>query len=191
MILGDNLFYGNGLTKRLEMAVENADNGKATIFGYHVHDPERFGIVELDDNGKAISVEEKPKNPKSNYCITGLYFYDNSVVEVAKNVKPSLRGELEITSVNKEYLDEGKLNVITLGRGFTWLDTGTHESLVDAANFVKMTSEHQNLLISCPEEIGFKRGWISKEALIKQGELLSKNGYGKHLLSVAHDEIKY
>lgn len=191
MILGDNIFYGNGLSKRLKIAVENAENSKATVFGYHVHDPERFGIVELDDRGKALSIEEKPKNPKSNYCVTGLYFYDNRAVRFAKSVIPSHRGELEITSINQMYLDSEDLQVITLGRGFTWLDTGTHESLVDATNFVKMTEDHQNLKISCLEEIAYKQGWISKEELIKQGEFLSKNMYGQHLLAVANDKIRY
>lgn len=191
MILGDNIFYGNGLSRRLFTAIENAKQGKATIFGYHVHDPERFGIVELDEEGNAISIEEKPKQPKSNYCVTGLYFYDNRVVEFAKNVKPSFRGELEITSLNQMYLNENDLQVITLGRGFTWLDTGTHEALVDATNFIKMTEDHQNLKISCLEEIAFRKGWISREDLIKQGKFLSKNKYGQHLLAVANDEIKY
>ncbi len=191
MILGDNIFYGNGLTNKLKMAVENANNGKATIFGYHVHDPERFGIVELDKDGRAISIEEKPLNPKSNYCVTGLYFYDNRVVEFSKKVKPSSRGELEITSLNQMYLNHNDLNVITLGRGFTWLDTGTHDSLVDATNFVKMTEEHQNLKISCLEEIAYKNNWISKSKLIEQGNFLSKSKYGQHLLAVANNEIKY
>lgn len=191
MILGDNIFYGNGLSMKLKEAVENTKLGKATVFGYHVHDPERFGIVELDANGNAISIEEKPMFPKSNYCVTGLYFYDNRAVKYAKRVKPSLRGELEITSLNKMYLEQKDLNVITLGRGYTWLDTGTHQSLVDASNFIKMTENHQNLKISCLEEIAYKKGWMTKEELTKQGNIMSKNDYGKHLLAVAEGKIKY
>ena len=191
MILGDNIFYGNGITKRLKKAVTNAENGNATVFGYYVDDPERFGIVELDSEGNALSIEEKPENPKSNYCVTGLYFYDKRAVEFAKNVKPSKRGELEITSMNDMYLKKGDLQVITLGRGFTWLDTGTHESLTEASDFIRVTEKHQGLKISCLEEIAFKNGWISKEKLIEQGELMSKNEYGKHLLNVAAGKIRY
>ena len=164
MVLGDNIFAGHGLKKRLKAAVENAETGKgATVFGYYVDDPERFGIVEFDRNGKAVSIEEKPEHPKSNYCVTGLYFYDNKVVEYAKNLKPSARGELEITDLNRIYLEDNSLNVELLGQGFTWLDTGTHESLVDATNFVKTVEQHQHRKIACLEEIAYLNGWISKE----------------------------
>ena len=173
MVLGDNIFAGHGLKKRLKAAVENAEGGKgATVFGYYVDDPERFGIVEFDKDGKAISIEEKPEKPKSNYCVTGLYFYDNRVVEYAKNLKPSARGELEITDLNRIYLEEGNLNVELLGQGFTWLDTGTHESLVDATNFVKTIEQHQHRKIACLEEIGYLNGWISKEEVLKVYEVL-------------------
>ena len=167
MVLGDNIFFGHGLNKRLKAAVENAETGKAaTVFGYYVDDPERFGIVEFDSEGKAISIEEKPEKPKSNYCVTGLYFYDNKVVEYAKNLKPSPRGELEITDLNRIYLEDGSLNVELLGQGFTWLDTGTHESLVEATNFVKTIETHQHRKIACLEEIGYLNGWIGKEQLM-------------------------
>ena len=185
MILGDNIFYGNGLKHALKKAVENSSKGIATVFGYYVPDPERFGVVEFDKDGKAISIEEKPTNPKSNYAVTGLYFYDNKVVEKAKQVKPSPRGELEITTLNQMYLEENKLDVVTFGRGFTWLDTGTHESLAEATAFVKMIEDHQGLKISCPEEIAFNNGWISKEELLKIAEPMKKNQYGKHLINVA------
>lgn len=185
MILGDNIFAGHGLNKRLKAAVENAKNGKgATVFGYYVDDPERFGIVEFDDSGKAISVEEKPEKPKSNYCITGLYFYDNNVVEYAKNLKPSPRGELEITDLNRIYLQKEKLNVELLGQGFTWLDTGTHESLVEATNFVQTIENHQHRKIACLEEIAFLHGWISKEDVLNSYEVLKKNEYGRYLKDV-------
>lgn len=185
MILGDNIFAGHGLNKRLKAAVENAQNGKgATVFGYYVDDPERFGIVEFDDSGKAISVEEKPENPKSNYCITGLYFYDNKVVEYAKNLKPSPRGELEITDLNRIYLQKEKLNVELLGQGFTWLDTGTHESLVEATNFVQTIENHQHRKIACLEEIAFLHGWISKQDVLNSYEVLKKNEYGRYLKDV-------
>ena len=174
MILGDNVFYGNGLKTALMRAIDNSSKGIATVFGYHVEDPERFGVVEFDDNGKAISIEEKPINPKSNYAVTGLYFYDRHVVEYAKRVQPSKRGELEITDLNRMYLENGKLDVVTFGRGFTWLDTGTHESLADATAFVKMIEEHQGLKISCPEEIAYNNGWISKNQLREQAELMKK-----------------
>ncbi|WRP06315.1 glucose-1-phosphate thymidylyltransferase RfbA [Rossellomorea aquimaris] len=189
MILGDNIYYGSGMRKILQRAA-NKENG-ATVFGYHVQDPERFGVVEFDSEGKVISVEEKPKNPKSNYAITGLYFYDNRVVEIAKNVKPSIRGELEITSINETYLSSGELEVELLGRGFTWLDTGTHKSLVAATNFVKTVEEHQGIKIAAPEEIAYINGWINKEQLIESGELFSKTGYGQYLLKVANGDIKY
>lgn len=191
LILGDNIFYGNGLTDVLIKAKISCENNKATVFGYFVENPSQFGIVELDNNNKAVSIEEKPKNPKSNYCVTGLYFYDNRVVEIAKSISPSKRGELEITSVNQKYLELGDLNVITLGRGYTWLDSGTHDSLTEASEFVKITEKHQGLKISCLEEIAFKKKWISKERLIAQGELMSKNNYGKHLLNVAAGKVRY
>ena len=191
MILGDNIFYGNGLKHALKKAVENSSKGIATVFGYYVPDPERFGVVEFDKDGKAISIEEKPTNPKSNYAVTGLYFYDNKVVEKAKQVKPSPRGELEITTLNQMYLEENKLDVVTFGRGFTWLDTGTHESLAEATAFVKMIEDHQGLKISCPEEIAFNNGWISKEELLKIAEPMKKNQYGKHLINVAEGKVKY
>ena len=185
MVLGDNIFAGHGLKKRLKAAVENAESGKgATVFGYYVDDPERFGIVEFDKDGKAISIEEKPEKPKSNYCVTELYFYDNRVVEYAKNLKPSARGELEITDLNRIYLEEGNLNVELLGQGFTWLDTGTHESLVDATNFVKTIEQHQHRKIACLEEIGYLNGWISKDEVLKVYEVLKKNQYGQYLKDV-------
>lgn len=191
MVLGDNIFYGASMKQKLKEAVENAKNGKATVFGYYVPDPERFGVVEFDEFNKAISIEEKPLNPKSNYAVTGLYFYDNRVIEIAKNVKPSARGELEITTVNQKYLELNDLNVTLLGRGFTWLDTGTHESLVDASNFVKLLEDHQGIKISCLEEIAYKNGWMSKEQLLKQAELMKKNQYGQHLFNVANNKIRY
>jgi glucose-1-phosphate thymidylyltransferase len=191
MILGDNIFYGNGLKTALSRAIENSQNGVATIFGHYVENPERFGVVEFDDYGKAISIEEKPQKPKSNYAVTGLYFYDNRVVNFAKNVKPSSRGELEITDLNRIYLEDESLDVITFGRGFTWLDTGTHESLADATAFVKMIEEHQGLKISCPEEIAFNNNWITKEQLKEQAELMKKNQYGQHLLRVLDGKVRY
>lgn len=184
MILGDNIFFGHGLKKRLKAAVRNAETGKgATVFGYYVDDPERFGIVEFDSSGRAISIEEKPAKPKSNYCVTGLYFYDNRVVEYAKSLKPSARGELEITDLNRIYLEQGDLNVELLGQGFTWLDTGTHESLVEATNFVKTVEEHQNRKIGCLEDIAYINGWITREdveAVIK----VYRNQYGRYLQDV-------
>lgn len=182
MILGDNIFHGHGLTKRLQAAA-NRETG-ATVFGYYVDDPERFGIVEFDDEGKAISIEEKPAHPKSNYAVTGLYFYDKNVVEYAKQIKPSARGELEITDLNNIYLQKGQLNVELLGQGFTWLDTGTHESLVDATNFVKTVEQHQHRKIACLEEIGYRNGWITKEDLLKAYEPLKKNQYGAYLKDI-------
>lgn len=185
MVLGDNIFAGHGLKKRLKAAVENAETGLgATVFGYYVDDPERFGIVEFNNEGKAISIEEKPEHPKSNYCVTGLYFYDNKVVEYAKNLKPSARGELEITDLNRIYLENGNLNVELLGQGFTWLDTGTHESLVEATNFVKTMEDHQHRKIACLEEIAYLNNWISKEDVMKVYELLKKNQYGQYLKDV-------
>lgn len=189
MILGDNIYYGNGIRKLLKHASNNESG--ATVFGYHVQDPERFGVVEFDDNGKVLSVEEKPVHPKSSYAITGLYFYDNRVVQIAKEVKPSSRGELEITSINEEYLRLGQLNVELLGRGFTWLDTGTHQSLVDATNFVRTIEEHQGIKIAAPEEIAYINGWITKEHLWECGQKLSKTGYGQYLMKVATGKIHY
>ena len=182
MILGDNIFHGHGLKNHLKSAASKAKG--ATVFGYYVDDPERFGIVEFDKNGKAISIEEKPQKPKSNYCVTGLYFYDNDVVEYAKNLKPSARGELEITDLNRIYLEKGELDVKLLGKGFTWLDTGTHESLVEATNFVYTIETHQHRKIACLEEIAYLNGWISDEELLKAYEIFKKNQYGKYLKDV-------
>lgn len=185
MVLGDNIFAGNGLKERLLRAVENAESGKgATVFGYYVDDPERFGIVEFDKEGKAVSIEEKPEYPKSNYCVTGLYFYDNRVIDYAKNLKPSKRGELEITDLNRIYLEQNELNVEVLGQGYTWLDTGTHESLVEATNFVKTIETHQHRKIACLEEIAYLNGWISKEDVLEVYEVLKKNQYGQYLKDV-------
>lgn len=185
MILGDNIFAGHGLKKRLKAAVKNAESGAgATVFGYYVDDPERFGIVEFNEEGKAVSIEEKPQVPKSNYCVTGLYFYDNRVVNYAKELRPSARGELEITDLNRIYLEQGDLNVELLGQGFTWLDTGTHESLVDATNFVKTMESHQHRKIGCLEEIAYLNGWISKEEVMEVYEVLKKNQYGQYLKDV-------
>lgn len=191
MVLGDNIFYGNGLKKNLARARENLDAGKATVFGYYVPDPERFGVVEFNENGQAVSIEEKPSDPKSNYAVVGLYFYPNDVVQVAKRIQPSARGELEITSVNQDYLGRGALEVITFGRGFTWLDTGTHESLADATAFVRMIEQHQGLKISCIEEIAYQNGWIGRDELLAQAELMKNNDYGKHLKQVADGKILY
>lgn len=185
MVLGDNIFAGQGLNDRLKRAVDLAEAGQgATIFGYYVDDPERFGIVEFDQQGHAISIEEKPAQPKSNYCVTGLYFYDNQVVELAKTLKPSARGELEITDLNRLYLEAGRLNVELLGQGFTWLDTGTHESLAEATNFVKTVENHQHRKIACLEEIAYLNGWITKEQVMSTYEVLKKNQYGRYLLDV-------
>ena len=185
MVLGDNIFAGHGLKKRLVEAVRKAENQNlATVFGYYVDDPKRFGIVEFDDDGKAISIEEKPENPKSNYCVTGLYFYDKRVVEYAKTLKPSARGELEITDLNRIYLENGALSVELLGQGFTWLDTGTHESLAEASNFVKTIEDHQHRKIACLEEIAYLNGWISKEEVLEAYEVLKKNQYGRYLMDV-------
>ena len=192
MVLGDNIFYGNGFSRILRNAVENAEQrGRATVFGYYVNDPERFGIVEFDASGKVISVEEKPQNTKSNYAITGLYFYDKRVVELAKQVKPSARGELEITTLNALYLPQGDLDVQLLGRGFAWLDTGTMDSLVDAADFVRMVEKRQGIKISAPEEIAFKNGWITKEKLLESAERYGKSPYGQHLRRVADGKLRY
>lgn len=185
MVLGDNIFAGHGLKERLKQAVENAETGKgATVFGYYVDDPERFGIVEFNEEGRAVSIEEKPAKPKSNYCVTGLYFYDNKVVKYAKELQPSARGELEITDLNRIYLEQGNLNVELLGQGFTWLDTGTHESLVEATNFVKTIETHQHRKIACLEEIAYLNGWITKEDVLKVYEILKKNQYGQYLKDV-------
>lgn len=185
MVLGDNIFAGHGLNKRLKTAVENAENGRgATVFGYYVDDPERFGIVEFDREGKAVSIEEKPEKPKSNYCVTGLYFYDNKVVQYAKNLKPSPRGELEITDLNRIYLEDNQLNVELLGQGFTWLDTGTHESLVEATNFVKTIETHQHRKIACLEEIAYLNGWITRGDVLAVYEEVKKNQYGQYLMDV-------
>lgn len=189
MVLGDNIYYGNGMRNILRRTAQKEIG--ATVFGYHVHDPERFGVVEFDDNGKVLSIEEKPEVPKSNYAVTGLYFYDNHVVEIAKAIKPSARGELEITSVNEAYLQSGELEVELLGRGYTWLDTGTHQSLVEATNFVKTIEEHQGIKIAAPEEIAYINGWIEVAQLIESGEKFSKTGYGQYLLKVANGGIKY
>ncbi len=191
MVLGDNIFYGGGLQKRLNNAIENIKNNKSTVFGYYVPDPERFGVVEFDENKKALSLEEKPKKPKSNYAVTGLYFYTNDVVQKAKQVEPSSRGELEITDLNNMYLNEGRLEVETLGRGYTWLDTGTHESLNAASAFVQLVEQHQGLKIGCIEEIAYRRGWMSKEKLKQQANLLSKNQYGEYLLKILEEKILY
>lgn len=191
MILGDNIFYGGWFRKYLNDAVRDAENGKATIFGYYVNDPERFGIVEFDKEKNVISVEEKPKKPKSNYCITGLYFYDSRVVEMAKKVKPSFRGELEITDLNRMYLNENNLKVQILGRGFAWLDTGTTESLMDAALFIQTIQKRQGVVISAPEEIAYHEKWISKEKLLCLADLYGKSPYGQHLKTVAEDKILF
>lgn len=192
MVLGDNIFYGNGFSKILRNAVESAEkNHRASVFGYYVEDPERFGVVEFDDGGKVISVEEKPKVPKSNYAITGLYFYDNRVVEIAKQMKPSARGELEITDLNRVFLEKGDLDVQLLGRGFAWLDTGTMDSLIEAGQFVQMIEKRQGVKISAVEEIAYKNGWISKEKLMESAERYGKSTYGQHLKKVAEGKIKY
>lgn len=189
MILGDNIFYGNGLTNHLKAATSRETG--ATIFGYYVDDPERFGIVEFDNQGKAISLEEKPNQPKSNYCVTGLYFYDNRVCQMAKQVKPSNRGELEITDLNKLYLEDDTLNVVTLGRGYAWLDTGTIDSLTEATEFVKVIENRQGIKIAAIEEIAYKNGWISKEKLLQSAELYGKSAYGEHLKQVAEGKLIY
>lgn len=192
MVLGDNIFYGNGFSKILRSAVENAEqNHRASVFGYYVEDPERFGVVEFDDKGKVISVEEKPKEPKSNYAITGLYFYDNRVVEIAKQMKPSARGELEITDLNRVFLEKGDLDVKLLGRGFAWLDTGTMDSLMEAGQFVQMVEKRQGIKISAVEEIAYKNGWITKEKLLESAERYGKSTYGQHLKKVAEGKIRY
>ncbi len=189
MVLGDNIFYGSGLIRHLKEAASKETG--ATIFGYYVEDPERFGIVEFDENGKAISIEEKPEKPKSNYCVTGLYFYDNKVCELAKQVKPSRRGELEITDLNRMYLDAGTLNVVTLGRGFAWLDTGTMDALSDASEFVRVIEKRQGIQIAAIEEIAYINGWITRERLIEAAEHFGKSNYGLHLRKVSEGKILY
>lgn len=192
MVLGDNIFYGNGFGRILRAATENAEkNTRATVFGYYVNDPERFGVVEFDENGKVVSVEEKPKQPKSNYAVTGLYFYPRGVSKMAHEVKPSARGELEITTLNEMYLHQDILDVQLLGRGFAWLDTGTMDSLVDAADFVRMVEQRQGIKISAPEEIAYKNGWISKEKLLESAERYGKSPYGAHLKAVAEGKVRY
>lgn len=192
MVLGDNIFYGNGFGSMLRASVKNAEeNGRATVFGYYVPDPERFGVVEFDANGKALSIEEKPANPKSNYAVTGLYFYPAGVSDRANQVKPSARGELEITTLNDMYLNDGLLDVQLLGRGFAWLDTGTMQSLLDAANFVEMVQNRQGITISAPEEIAFINGWIDKVRLLKSAEAYGKSPYGAHLRAVAEGRVRY
>lgn len=186
LILGDNIYYGSGLSKLVQEAAEKIDG--ATVFGYHVNDPERFGVVEFDDDMKALSIEEKPENPKSNYAVTGLYFYDNTVVEKAKNLKPSNRGELEITDINKLYLDEGKLDVKLMGRGYAWLDTGTHDSMMEAASFIATIQKRQNLKVACLEEIAYRIGYISKEKLVELAQPMKKNDYGQYLLRLAKEQ---
>lgn len=188
MILGDNIFYGNGLQEKLKEAIKSTEEGLACVFGYHVPDPGRFGVVEFDKDGKAISIEEKPSEPKSNYAVTGLYFYDNSVIEYAKNLKPSKRGELEITDINKIYLDNNKLTVQVLGRGYSWLDTGTFDSLNEASNFVQ-TVEKNGQMIACLEEIAYLNNWIDLESVKKTGEELKKNSYGEYLLKLSQKEL--
>ena len=191
LILGDNIFYGAGLTNHLKRAVDRAKSGICTLYGYYVNDPQRFGIVELDENGEAISIEEKPANPKSNYAVTGLYFYPNDVCKKAMLVKPSDRGEYEITSLNNFYLNEKRIHVTTLGRGYSWLDTGTHESLTDASNYIRTLEDHQGLKISCIEEIAYMNGWITLEKLISIGKSMDNNQYGQYILKVAKGKIIY
>jgi glucose-1-phosphate thymidylyltransferase len=191
MVLGDNIFHGANLRTHLLNSVERAEKGVATLYGYHVNDPERFGVVEFNDKKEAISIEEKPQNPKSHYAVTGLYFYPKGVSALAKQVKPSARGELEITTLNNMYLEQGNVHVTTLGRGYAWLDTGTMASLNDASNFVKIVEEHQSIKICCPEEIAYINGWISKEELLADGEAMKKNEYGQYLLKVAEGKIQY
>lgn len=191
MVLGDNIFYGNGFGRALRIALQNAEHGRATIFGYYVNDPERFGIMEVEDNGKVVSVEEKPKHPKSNYCITGLYFYPKGVSTLAKQVKPSARGELEITTLNELYLLQGLLDAQLLGRGYAWLDTGTMDSLVEAATYVQMIEKRQGVKISAIEEIAYHNGWIDKETLLKSAKRYGKSPYGEHLKRVAEGKIRY
>jgi glucose-1-phosphate thymidylyltransferase len=188
LVLGDNIFYGSGFSGLLRQSVENAEkDGLATVFGYYVNDPERYGVAEFDKDGNCLSIEEKPEHPKSNYAVVGLYFYPNSVVDIAQNIKPSARGELEITTVNQEYLAQKKLKVQTLQRGFAWLDTGTHDSLAEASTFIEVIEKRQGLKVACLEEIAYKRGWINKEQLKKLAQPMTKNGYGQYLLQLAEN----
>ena len=192
LILGDNIFYGQGFTEILERSLKNVtQKQKATVFGYYVNDPKRYGVIDFDDFGNALSIEEKPNNPKSNYAVVGLYFYPNSVIEIAKNVKPSLRGELEITSVNQKYLEDQNLRVELLGRGYAWLDTGTHESLLEASNFIQAVEHRQGLKVACLEEIAFLKGYISKNQLLELAEPLKKNVYGEYLIRIANEKKGY
>jgi len=188
LVLGDNIFYGSGFTKLLHESVENAKNNKATVFGYYVNDPERYGVAEFDANGNCLSIEEKPAHPKSNYAVVGLYFYPNSVVEIAKNIKPSPRGELEITTVNQEYLSRKQLKVQTLQRGFAWLDTGTHDSLSEASTFIEVIEKRQGLKVACLEEIAYKQGWIDADKLVQLAQPMAKNEYGQYLLNLVKDK---
>ena len=191
LVLGDNIFHGANMVKHLYNSVQRAEEGQATIFGYYVKDPERFGVVEIDDEGNAVSIEEKPRNPKSNYCVTGLYFYPKGVSQIAKNIKKSDRGEYEITTLNNYYLEQHNMHVSLLGRGYSWLDTGTQESLVDASQYIRMIEEHQGIKVCCPEEIGYVNGWISKEQLLDVAKLMEKNEYGQHLKNVANNKLLY
>ena len=191
LVLGDNIFYGNGLSRHLTRAVQNAESGRATVFGYHVDDPERFGVVEFDQNKRVLSVEEKPQNPRSNYCVTGLYFYDNRVVEKARQVRPSARGELEITDLNRLYLEDDRLKVQLLGRGFAWLDTGTVESLMDAAVFVQTVQNRQDVIISAPEEVAYHMGWLTKAQLLAAAAQYQNAPYGAHLRAIAEDKLVF
>ncbi len=189
LVLGDNIFYGAGFTQLLQKSVENVEkNNTATVFGYYVNDPERYGVAEFDKTGKCLSIEEKPEHPKSNYAVVGLYFYPNSIVEIAKNIKPSARGELEITTVNQKYLEKETLMVLTLQRGFVWLDTGTHNSLSEASTFIECIEKRQGLKVACLEEIAFKKGWITKELLLKEAEPMTQNEYGKYLIRLANEK---
>ena len=190
MVLGDNIFYGNGLREMLKRARENTHRSRATVFGYYVDDPQRFGIVEFDENLRAVSIEEKPEHPKSNYCVTGLYFYDERVVEYAKSLKPSARGELEITDLNRIYLENGDLDVELMGRGFAWLDTGTFDSLIEAGEFVRMLQTRQGIMLDAPEEIAYRHGWIDKQTLLQSAERYGKSPYGAHLLAVADGKVR-
>lgn len=191
MVLGDNIFYGAGLIGHLERSVKRAEDGVATIFSYYVKDPQRYGVVEIDDNGNALSIEEKPKNPKSNYCVTGLYFYPSGVSEKAKQIKKSDRDEYEITSLNNMYIEEGNMHVSPLGRGYSWLDTGTCDSLIDAANYIKVIEERQGIMVCCPEEISYLNGWISRDKLLECAECMKDIAYGKHLINVANDKVLF
>ena len=191
LVLGDNIFYGAGLKKHLENSVARAEEGISTIYGYYVKDPERFGVVEVDKEGNAISIEEKPKNPKSNYCVTGLYFYPKGVSQIAKNIKKSERGEYEITTLNNYYLEQKNMHVSMLGRGYSWLDTGTQEALADASQYIKMIEEHQGIKVCCPEEIAYVNGWISRETLLQSAKAMEKNEYGEFLKNVANNKLLY